>query len=112
MFDYETNGCHQAYELWKEGKGMEVMDDSLDDRNSECKLVRCMEIALLCVQEHASDRPSMLQVCAMLRNQDKSHAIPKKPAFSRVEDKDDVNECQTLQNVSVDDGTITQIVGR
>jgi len=88
----------QAYELWKEGKGMELMDDLLDDTCSECKLVRCMEIALLCVQEHASDRPSMLEVCSMLRNENKSQAIPKKPAFSKVkEDKDDKNECQQLK---------------
>ncbi|KAK7347569.1 hypothetical protein VNO80_22104 [Phaseolus coccineus] len=106
---------YKAYELWKEGKGMEVMDDLLDDTCSECKLVRCMEIALLCVQEHASDRPSMLEVCSMLRNENKSQAIPKKPAFSRVQDNDDdVNECQPLQNISVDDGTITEteMVGR
>ncbi|CAJ1944774.1 unnamed protein product [Sphenostylis stenocarpa] len=99
-----------AYELWKEGKGMEFMDDLLDDTYSECKLMRCMQVGLLCVQEHASDRPSMVEVCSMLRNENKSQSIPKRPAFSQVEDKEDENECQPLKKFSVDDGTITEVI--
>jgi hypothetical protein len=67
----------QAYELWKEGKGMEFMDPSLDDTTSSCKLIRCMQIALLCVQENATDRPSMLEVSSMLKNETTTVTIPK-----------------------------------
>ncbi|XP_021809031.1 serine/threonine-protein kinase BRI1-like 1, partial [Prunus avium] len=55
----DLNLLEYAYELWKEGKGMEFMDPSLDDTHSLCKLMRCLQIALLCVQENANDRPSM-----------------------------------------------------
>ncbi|CAL1358865.1 unnamed protein product [Linum trigynum] len=57
-----------AYEMWKEGRGMEIMDPSLDDSNSPCKLVNCLRIALLCIQRKPRDRPSMQEVSTMLRD--------------------------------------------
>ncbi|PON78889.1 Tyrosine-protein kinase [Trema orientale] len=55
----DLNLLEYAYELWKEGKGMEFMDPSLEDTLSPCKLIKCMQIALLCVQEN-----SMLETIA------------------------------------------------
>ncbi|XP_020207805.1 class V chitinase isoform X2 [Cajanus cajan] len=101
-----------AFELWKEGKGMEFMDDSLDDTCSPCKLMRCMQIALLCVQEHACDRPSILEFSSMLRNENISLTIPKRPAFSKAKDEEEVNECKPLEIISVNDATITEMVAR
>ncbi|CAI0394964.1 unnamed protein product [Linum tenue] len=57
-----------AYELWKEGREMEIMDPSLDDSNSTCKLVNCLRIALLCIQRKPMDRLSMQKVSSMLRD--------------------------------------------
>ena len=62
---------------------MEFVDSSLDDRFSTCKLNRCLQIGLLCVQENASDRPSMLDISSMLKNEKIRIAPPKKPAFSK-----------------------------
>nr|POE95698.1 g-type lectin s-receptor-like serine/threonine-protein kinase [Quercus suber] len=105
-----------AYELWKEGKGMEFMDPTLDDTTSSCKLIRCMQIALLCVQENAIDRPSMLEVSSMLKNETIVVTNPKKPAFSTKRDEGDKKDSklQALQQeiCSVDDLTITEVVAR
>ena len=104
----------QAYELWKDGKGMEIMDPSLDDTLSSCKLIKCLQIALLCVQENPIDRPSMLEVSSMLKNETAIVTIPKRPAFSVRTDEDDENRPEQLhlEICSVDDATITQVVGR
>ncbi|KAH9700077.1 Receptor-like serine/threonine-protein kinase [Citrus sinensis] len=74
-----------AYELWKDGKGMGLMDTSLDDTHSSWKLLTCLQIALLCVQENPDDRPSMLEVSSMLENESTADIVtPKKPAtFSK-----------------------------
>ncbi|KAI6668333.1 hypothetical protein NL676_016186 [Syzygium grande] len=58
-----------AKELWKDDKCMEYIDPSLDDSSSSCKLMRCMQVALLCVEENLEDRPSMLEVSSMLKNE-------------------------------------------
>ncbi|KAK9282007.1 hypothetical protein L1049_004918 [Liquidambar formosana] len=81
-----------AYELWKDGKGMEFMDPSLDDAYSPYKLMTCMQVALLCVQEKPEDRPSMLEVSSMLKNEIAAIAIPKRPAFSVKRDEDEFND--------------------
>ncbi|KAL9377024.1 hypothetical protein Peur_031144 [Populus x canadensis] len=78
-----------AYELWKDGKGMEIMDPSLDDTLSSCKSIKCLQIALLCVQENPIDTPSMLEVSSMLKNETTIVTIPKRPAFSVKTDEDD-----------------------
>ncbi|KAI8570430.1 hypothetical protein RHMOL_Rhmol01G0033400 [Rhododendron molle] len=109
----------QAYDLWKSGKGMEFMDPSLDDTNSSCKLVKCMQIALLCVQENPANRPSMLELSSTLKNESAAMNTPKKPAFStrRDEDEDEdevqVQESTSRQEIwSVGDVSFTQIVAR
>ncbi|OWM72836.1 hypothetical protein CDL15_Pgr021142 [Punica granatum] len=86
---YENlNLLEYAYETWISGEGMEFIDPSLDDSASSCKLARCMQIALLCVQENPEDRPSMLEISSMLRNGTSEITTPKRPAFSVKKDKD------------------------
>ncbi|KAK6236905.1 hypothetical protein SCA6_012242 [Theobroma cacao] len=102
-----------AYDLWMEGKGLEFMDPSLDDRTSACKLVRCMQIALLCVQENANDRPTMLDVSSMLRNETAQMAAPKRPAFSTKSNEDEEKRPELQVAIcSVDDSTISEVVAR
>ncbi|KAF7154236.1 hypothetical protein RHSIM_Rhsim01G0041600 [Rhododendron simsii] len=104
-----------AYDLWKCGKGMEFMDPSLDDTNSSCKLVRCMQIALLCVQENPANRPSMLELSSMLKNETVAMNTPKRPAFSTRRDEDEVQvqESTSQQEIwSVGDVSFTQTEAR
>jgi hypothetical protein len=68
---------------------MEFMDPSLDDTLSSCKLIRCLQIALLCVQENAADMPSILEVSLMLKSEIASLTIPKVPAFSTKTNEDE-----------------------
>ncbi|KAM4133373.1 hypothetical protein ACJW30_01G323200 [Castanea mollissima] len=114
--DENLNLLEYAYELWKEGKGMEFMDPTLDDTTSSSKLIRCMQIALLCVQESATDRPSMLEISSMLKNETIVVTNPKKPAFSTKRDEGDKKDSRLqalqLEICSVDDLTITEVVAR
>ncbi|MED6111860.1 hypothetical protein PIB30_056219 [Stylosanthes scabra] len=53
-----------AWDLWREGRHVEVIDEYLKGDLSEA--LRCVHISLLCVQEHAHDRPNMSSVVMML----------------------------------------------
>ncbi|KAK9175686.1 hypothetical protein WN944_027693 [Citrus x changshan-huyou] len=103
-----------AYELWKGGKGVEFVDSFLDDRNSPCKLMRCLEIALLCVQENPNDRPSMLEVSSMLKNETTNTNTPKKPAFSKQVDEIGIELLSTtqLEKCSACDLSFSEVVAR
>ena len=48
------------------------------------EIMRCMNIGLLCVQENAADRPTMLDVVAMLSSKAKILAKPNHPAYFNV----------------------------
>ncbi|KAM6553145.1 hypothetical protein CsatB_013907 [Cannabis sativa] len=107
------NFLEYAYEVWKEGKQMEFMDPSLDDTHSSCKVMKCMQIALLCVQEEANDRPSMLEVSSMLRSETAAVAVPKMPAFSRIIEDHHGNYALSRPNTSsVNNATVTELVPR
>lgn len=51
-----------------------------ENNNFEYQVLRCLQIGLLCVQEHAGDRPTMSSVVSMLVS-DSVLAAPKQPAF-------------------------------
>jgi hypothetical protein len=105
----------QAYDLWKEDEGMELIDPSLDDSCSSCKLMRCLQVALLCVQENPVDRPTMLEVYSMLKNDIGSITTPQKPAFSAKRDKGaGTASTSTSQqrSCSVSDTPISEIIPR
>ncbi|KAG7942631.1 hypothetical protein I3843_16G113600 [Carya illinoinensis] len=107
------NLLEYAYDLWKSGKGKEFMDPSLDDTVSSCKLIRCLQIGLLCVQENATDRPSILEVSSMLKSESATLTIPKIPAFSIKRNGDEGTKSQIqLENCSINDTTLSQMVGR
>ncbi|CAH9128335.1 unnamed protein product [Cuscuta epithymum] len=114
----ELNLLEYAYELWKQGEEAKFFDASLDDSCSQCKLFRCMQVGLLCVQEDAGDRPSMVEVFALLKNENgvAISTIPKKPAFSVTSrderSQDDDNGINNEKIFSVNLTTITQLVPR
>lgn len=93
---------------------MEFMDPSLDDACSSCKLTRCMQVALLCVQENPADRPSMLEVDSMIKNETAAIAIPRRPAFAakRDEVEADGKSASGHEIGSVNVTTISQVLPR
>ncbi|KAJ9168975.1 hypothetical protein P3X46_020447 [Hevea brasiliensis] len=69
-----------VWELWRQGKALEIIDSSLKDSYNSDEALRCIQVGLLCVQEDALDRPTMLKVVLML-NSEIALPSPKQPAF-------------------------------
>uniref|UniRef100_A0A7N2LUT2 Receptor-like serine/threonine-protein kinase n=1 Tax=Quercus lobata TaxID=97700 RepID=A0A7N2LUT2_QUELO len=69
-----------AWDLWMEGKALDIVDSSLGQAYPAHEVSRCIQIGLLCVQEQAMDRPTMIEIVFMLGNETPLPA-PKKPAF-------------------------------
>lgn len=89
---------------------MDMVDSSMGDSYPAYEVLRCIQIGLLCVQESATNRPTMLRVVFMLGN-DTSLPSPKTPAFIV---KRGYNSTSTMSEgtSSVNDVTITSIGGR
>ncbi|XP_074291792.1 G-type lectin S-receptor-like serine/threonine-protein kinase CES101 [Silene latifolia] len=80
--DRHLNLIGYAWELWRENRGLEFIDNTLilNDREQQ-DAMKCINLGLLCVQENASDRPTMSTVVTMINNEASQLPIPKKPAF-------------------------------
>lgn len=74
----------KAWDLWTSNKIIDLIDSVLEEASSNDILSRYVNIALLCVQERAEDRPTMSDVVSMLTNEASSLLPPKRPAFSNV----------------------------
>ncbi|XP_054806480.1 cysteine-rich receptor-like protein kinase 19 [Prosopis cineraria] len=104
-----------AYNTWKEGKGLEFVDPSREDSSSSCKLLQCLHVALLCVQENPVERPTMLEVSSMLKNEAEAIPLPKRPAFSTKSDEkleDRSSSTSQQASCSINDASISQIMAR
>ncbi|KAJ1433953.1 S-locus receptor kinase, C-terminal [Sesbania bispinosa] len=70
-----------AWQLWNEGKPLELVDPALSELSSQNEVLRCIHIGLLCVQDQANDRPTMLDIVSFLSNDTIQLPQPKQPAF-------------------------------
>ncbi|KAJ7962989.1 putative Receptor protein kinase [Quillaja saponaria] len=79
---YQTDGpinlVGYAWQLWIEG---ELIEPILDGSCSPCEVLRCIHIGLLCVQDKATYRPTMLDVVSFLSSETIQLAQPNQPAF-------------------------------
>ncbi|XP_050248112.1 G-type lectin S-receptor-like serine/threonine-protein kinase At4g03230 isoform X2 [Quercus robur] len=70
-----------AWKLWKEGKALDLMDQTIRETCNADEFLRCVNVGLLCVQEDPSDRPTMSNVVFMLGSETTTLPTPKQPAY-------------------------------
>ncbi|CAA7394630.1 unnamed protein product [Spirodela intermedia] len=73
-----------AWQMWEEGRVLELLDPTVDSRFEAGDVVKCIHLGLLCIQEYAADRPTMAAVVSCLAGEGGcgSLAAPKQPAFA------------------------------
>ncbi|XP_076929466.1 G-type lectin S-receptor-like serine/threonine-protein kinase At1g67520 [Bidens hawaiensis] len=79
--EHPLNLLGLAWELWNQGRGLELMDPVLEDTCTPKEVMTCIHVGLLCVQDLATDRPTMSEVVSMLTNENMHLPEPKRPAF-------------------------------
>ncbi|WOL08076.1 receptor-like serine/threonine-protein kinase SD1-8 isoform X3 [Canna indica] len=75
------NMIEHVWNLWKEGKVLELIDASIGLIFPTAEVMSCIKIGLLCVQDRASDRPTMSSVVKMLGNDTSLLPEPLQPGF-------------------------------
>ncbi|TKY48164.1 Cysteine-rich receptor protein kinase 10 [Spatholobus suberectus] len=111
--DRQLNLIGYAWQLWNEGRGLELLDPALNELCSQNEVLRCIHIGLLCVQDQAADRPTMLDIVSFLSNDTIQLPQPKQPAFFInvvVEESELPYSRQELR--SLNDVTISSTHGR
>ncbi|XP_010268934.1 PREDICTED: receptor-like serine/threonine-protein kinase SD1-8 [Nelumbo nucifera] len=109
---YHTNNQYNllghAWALWREGTTLKLVDTSMGECYHTYEVLRCIQVALLCVQERAEDRPTMSNVVLMLSSETATVLPqPKEPGFClgrsllEIESSSNRQESCTLNQVSV-----------
>ncbi|EEF26423.1 conserved hypothetical protein, partial [Ricinus communis] len=99
------------WELWKEGKALQMVDALLIESIDPQEAMRCIQVGLLCVQEDAMDRPTMLEVVLMLKS-DTSLPSPKQSAFVFRATSRDTSTPGREVSYSINDITVTELQTR
>lgn len=116
--EHPLNLLGLAWELWNEGRGLELMDPVLEDTCTPKEVMTCVHVGLLCVQEHATDRPTMSEVVSMLTNENMHLPEPKQPAYfierheTEAEAKDMAGRGDKLGNGSENSESISILVSK
>ncbi|KAG8052245.1 hypothetical protein GUJ93_ZPchr0001g32822 [Zizania palustris] len=74
-----------AWQLWREERCDELVDPSIGEEYQEMDIIRCIQVALLCVQDSAEDRPTMHDVTTMLSNGNRRLLMPAQPGSFVIE---------------------------
>uniref|UniRef100_A0A6N2M3F3 Receptor-like serine/threonine-protein kinase n=1 Tax=Salix viminalis TaxID=40686 RepID=A0A6N2M3F3_SALVM len=102
-----------VWELWGQEKALEIVDPSLKELYHPREALKCIRIGLLCVEEDAMNRPSMLAVVFMLSNETEIPS-PKQPAFLFRESRNNPDIALAVEDgvCSVNEVTISEIASR
>ncbi|XLT70160.1 hypothetical protein HN873_026599, partial [Arachis hypogaea] len=75
-----TNLIEQAWNLWIEGRPLDLISEDFKESCNGSEALRCIHISFLCLQQHPHDRPSMSFVIMML-DSEICLPQPKQPAL-------------------------------
>jgi len=79
----------RAWHLWRAGRLIKLVGAPLgnESETERTDILRCIHIALLCVEENPANQPTMQEVVLMLSCQDVTLPTPQRPAYLRTEMK-------------------------
>ncbi|CAN6205695.1 unnamed protein product [Urochloa humidicola] len=111
-----------AWQLWSAGRGEELVDPAVWAGGSPAAreaALRCVHVALLCVQDHACDRPDVQYVVMALGSDSSVLPRPKPPTFTlqctssdRVDGISMFRDRHADESYSACDLTVTMLQGR
>ncbi|KAF8038664.1 hypothetical protein BT93_B1259 [Corymbia citriodora subsp. variegata] len=70
-----------AWQLWSEDRGLDLRDEDIVNTSMPLEAMRCIQVGLLCVQDHTTDRPNMLSIVLMLSGES-DLPRPRPPTFT------------------------------
>ncbi|KAL7592994.1 hypothetical protein Lser_V15G32125 [Lactuca serriola] len=103
---------HFAWKSWIDGRAMELVDPTIVETCSEDEVMRCINIALLCVQEDVDARPSMAYVLNILNNYSIDLPTPTRTPHYLPKRHDSYSSNSKSVSKSTDESLITNVYAR
>ncbi|PUZ61263.1 hypothetical protein GQ55_4G262000 [Panicum hallii var. hallii] len=90
-----------AYMLWKGGRSAELVDEVMDGGFNHSEVLRCIQVALLCVDVQPRNRPTMSSVVMMLASENATIPEPNEPGVNIGKNTSDTDSSYGLTTRSV-----------
>ncbi|KAI5007384.1 hypothetical protein ZWY2020_050829 [Hordeum vulgare] len=71
-----------SWKLWKEGRSADLLDEAMGGSIDYSVVLRCIQVALLCVEVHPKNRPLMSSVIMMLSSENATLPDPNEPGVN------------------------------
>ncbi|KAL3519602.1 hypothetical protein ACH5RR_017751 [Cinchona calisaya] len=111
--EHDYNLIGHTWKLWNEERSLELVDEMLDGSFSVNEVMRCIQVALLCVQQRTEERPLMSTVVFMLSNENVELPQPKEPGFVTENSPFKIDSSWSGQDSNTGNQiTITAVAGR
>ncbi|RLM93524.1 receptor-like serine/threonine-protein kinase SD1-8 [Panicum miliaceum] len=107
--ELDLNLLRYAWMLWKEGRSVDLLDEVMDGSFNYGEVLRCVQVALLCVEVQPRNRPLMSSVVMMLASENATVPEPNEPGVNIGKNTSDTESSQGLTANNV---TITAIDAR
>ncbi|XP_048564784.1 receptor-like serine/threonine-protein kinase SD1-8 [Triticum urartu] len=99
--ELDLNLLGYAWMLWKEGRGVELLDEAMGGTFDYDVVLRCIQVALLCVQVHPRSRPLMSSVVMLLSSENATMPEPNEPGVNIGKITSDTESSQTQTGISL-----------
>ncbi|XP_016492884.1 G-type lectin S-receptor-like serine/threonine-protein kinase At4g03230 isoform X2 [Nicotiana tabacum] len=80
-FFEDVNLTGYVWRLWMKDKAIDIIDQTIVESCDDKEVIKCVNVALLCVQEDQGDRPTMSNVVLMLGGESMTLPRPNQPSF-------------------------------
>ncbi|KAI5007383.1 receptor-like serine/threonine-protein kinase SD1-8 [Hordeum vulgare subsp. vulgare] len=104
--ELDLNLLGYAWMLWKEGRGVELLDEAMGGTFDYDVVLRCIQVALLCVQVHPRSRPLMSSVVMLLSSENATMPEPNEPGVNIGKNTSDTESSQTQTAMSLTETAI------
>ncbi|CAI0467895.1 unnamed protein product [Linum tenue] len=102
-----------AWELWSEGRALDLVDPSVRGSSPQEEQLRCIQLGMLCVQDNPVQRPTMAAVMLTLESDSPSLPMPRQPTFtSSMRASVDRDLYSEGQDIVSNELTVTMVIGR
>ncbi|CAN6201595.1 unnamed protein product [Urochloa humidicola] len=99
--ELDLNLLGYAYMLWKEGRSVELVDEIMDGGFNHSEVLRCIQVALLCVDVQPRNRPIISSVVMMLASENATVPEPNEPGVNNGKNTSDTESSYGLTTKSV-----------
>uniref|UniRef100_A0A0D9V6J9 Receptor-like serine/threonine-protein kinase n=2 Tax=Leersia perrieri TaxID=77586 RepID=A0A0D9V6J9_9ORYZ len=107
--ELNLNLLRYAWMLWKEGRSVNLLDELTGGIFDYIEVLRCIHVALLCVEVQPKNRPLMSSVVMMLCSENATLPEPNEPGVYIVKNTSDTESSQSLTGNNL---TITTLEAR